>query len=114
MESKKVFNKLVRDKIPEIIKNNGDIPEIEILDDLAYSKMLEKKLLEECEELITANDEASKIEELADILEVLHAIANTLDITMNEIEEARLSKQKKRGAFEKRLLLKSTVSKSKK
>jgi Uncharacterized conserved protein len=94
-----IFNKLVRDKIPEIIKNNNQIPEIEILDDLIYQKMLDKKLLEECHEVIEATDKTSKIEEMADLL----------DINLNDIEKIRLDKKEKRGAFKKKILLKSTT-----
>jgi len=43
MKNKKIFNRLVRDGVPEIIENSGDVPETEILDDLTYSKMLDGK-----------------------------------------------------------------------
>ena len=105
----KTYNKLVRDKIPEIIKNSGSTAETEILDNQTYLKMLDEKLLEECNELIGASDNDSKIEEMADVLEVLHAIADTLGVTMSRVEVVRLDKQKKRGSFKKKILLKSTV-----
>jgi predicted house-cleaning noncanonical NTP pyrophosphatase (MazG superfamily) len=112
MGNKKVFNKLVRDRIPEIIESSGDIPEIEILDDLTYSKMLDEKLLEECNELLEASDGNAKVEEIADTLEVLYAMVDVLGVTMKEIEEIRLNKREKRGAFKKKFLLKSTMPKS--
>jgi len=111
MSEKKIFNKLVRDRIPEIIESNGEIPEIEILDDTEYARMLQEKLFEESNELLNANDVNIKVEELADVLEVVHAIADVLEVTMEEIESVRLSKQEKRGAFKNKILLKSTISK---
>ncbi|MCL2426951.1 MAG: nucleoside triphosphate pyrophosphohydrolase [Oscillospiraceae bacterium] len=111
MEDRKIFNKLVRDRIPEIIESHGNIPEIEVLDDLAYSKALDEKLREECNELFEANSREAKVEEIADTLKVLHAIADTLNITMDEIENVRKHKQEKRGAFKKKFFLKSTTPK---
>ena len=110
MDNRKTFNKLVRDRIPEIIESNGEISEIEILDDLTYTKMLYEKLFEECNEFLNADDK-SKVEEMADVLEVLYAIADTLGVTIQDVENVRLEKQEKRGAFKKRILLKSTSKK---
>jgi len=103
------YNKLVRDKIPEIIESNGEIPEVEVMDDFTYSKKLDEKLLEECKELISTFDKNSRIEEMADVLEVLHAMADVLGIQMSEVEEARIIKKEKRGAFKEKLLLKKTT-----
>ena len=66
MYNKKVFNKLVRDNIPEIILKKGGESEIRILEDAEYSDLLNKKLMEECNEVIEADDTESKKEELAD------------------------------------------------
>ncbi|MDR1627299.1 MAG: nucleoside triphosphate pyrophosphohydrolase [Oscillospiraceae bacterium] len=109
MENRKTFNKLVRDKIPEILEKNGAKPETQILDDSTYLKLLDEKLLEECKEVINAEDSNSKIEELADILEVIRAIFDTLNVTFEQIEKVRLEKQEKRGAFKSKILLKSAV-----
>ena len=111
MNNKKIFNKLVRDRIPEIIKNNGEVPEIETLDDLTYNEMLYEKLLEECNEFLNAEDNKEKVEEVADIMEVLYAIMDTLDVSKENIENIRLDKAEKRGAFKKKILLKSTFKK---
>ena len=91
---KKVFNKLVRDKIPEIILKNGCTPEIEILDNQEYLHHLDEKLMEECNEVICAKSAKDKTEELADVLEVMYAIANSLEIPFEEIEKVRLDKKK--------------------
>jgi predicted house-cleaning noncanonical NTP pyrophosphatase (MazG superfamily) len=105
MESKKVFTKLVRDRIPEFIECSGYIPEIEVLDDLTYSKMLDAKLIEECNELLATKDINEKIEEIADVVEVLYAMADVLGVTMSEVENVRLNKREKRVAFTKKLFL---------
>ena len=108
---KDVYEKLVRDKIPDIIKQNGDIPDIEIMDDETYVKKLDEKLLEECNELVNASDKKSIIDESADVLEVMYAKAEAVGVTKEEIEKARLEKQQKRGGFKQKILLKSTMSK---
>ena len=69
-----IYNKLVRDKIPEIIKNNGEEPIIEILNDIDYKKELEKKLYEEYLEVIESSG-LNRLEELADMLEVIKSLA---------------------------------------
>ena len=69
------YQKLVRDKIPEIIANNGEQPITRILSDKEYILELKRKLKEEAEEVILANKE-ERLEELADLLEVMIAIAN--------------------------------------
>jgi len=114
MNNKKVFQKLVRDRIPELIERNGAVPDVEILDDLRFAAMLDEKLLEECGELLAAKDVDSKIEEMADILEVLHAMAEVWGLTMAEVEAIRLRKRAERGAFQKKLLLISASSKREK
>ena len=100
----KVFNKLVRDKIPQIIESNGEVAEVEILDDERFLNELHKKLFEEAEEFV----EEDSPEELADLMEVLYAIARLRNIDLNEVETIRKEKAQKRGAFEKRIFLKET------
>lgn len=73
---KKVFNKLVRDKIPEIIENNNEVAVTKILSDKDYQNELIKKLLEEYNEVLNARGK-DLLEELADMLEVIDAIAKT-------------------------------------
>lgn len=67
----KKYNKLVRDKIPERIKKNGEIPTIKILDDEQFKYELERKLQEEYQEVLNAPDSKKRLEELADMLEVI-------------------------------------------
>ena len=71
------YDKLVRDKIPQIIKDQGNIPVIRVLSDGEYIEYLNKKLKEETEEYLESNC----IEELCDIMEVTKAIASALNFT---------------------------------
>ncbi len=96
------YNKLVRDRIPEIIKNKWDFPKVRILSDSEYSKELYKKLQEEVDEFLISPD---NIEELADIMEVLYAICDFKKISVNEIEKIRLKKKEKKWWFNRRIFL---------
>lgn len=97
----KTYNKLVRDKIPEIIEANGDICETKILSDDEYAYLLDMKLSEEAAEYLSDKN----IEELADIMEVVYAIAKSKGFTIDELEKARAEKVQKRGGFEKKIML---------
>lgn len=99
----KTYNKLVRDNIPEIIKNNGEQPITEVLNETRYLEELHKKLFEEATEFV----EEDSIEELADLMEVIYAIARLRNINLDEVEQIRKQKAHKRGGFEKRIFLKS-------
>ena len=98
------YNKLVRDKIPEIIESNGEKPITRILDDVEYNEELIKKLNEEYHEVIEANEE-SIIEELADMLEVMESIANLQNKTLDNIIIEKEKKKNKRGGFSKKIFL---------
>jgi predicted house-cleaning noncanonical NTP pyrophosphatase (MazG superfamily) len=97
----KVYNKLVRDKIIDIIEADGRIAKYRILDNNEYKQELNKKLQEEVKEYIEDNN----VEELADIVEVIYGILNSMDITIEEFEKVRTKKQEERGAFNKRIYL---------
>lgn len=101
----KKYDKLVRDRIPEIIKLRGGVPVFRKADEAEYKAKLRDKLREETEEFIQAETEAQAKEELADVLEVLHAAADGLGCTMQEIEALRIKKAEERGAFKERLVL---------
>lgn len=100
------YNKLVRDKIPDIIKSNGEKPIIRRLDDSEYIHQLNIKILEEINEYL----ESGEVEELADLEEVLRAILDYKKISYSEFEEIRKEKVKKRGAFKKRIFLEGALN----
>ena len=93
--------KLVRDRIPEIIRDTGRVPRVSTLDEAAYGRALSEKLAEETEEFLTSG----QTEELADILEVVYAIGRLRGTPPEELEALRRSKQAERGGFEQRLFL---------
>lgn len=97
----KTYHKLIRDKIPEIIKADGKVCVTRILSDEEYVDALEKKLNEEVAEYQTDKN----LEELADILEVLQAICVARGYTLEELETVRAEKAKERGGFEKKIFL---------
>lgn len=97
-----VYNKLVRDLIPEIIEKSGNRCVIRILNDQEYTQMLEEKLMEECAEY----KKDKTLEELADVLEVVYALANAKGLSREDIEKIRVEKAQKRGAFKRKIFLK--------
>lgn len=97
----KIYNKLVRDKITDIIETDGRISKYRILDDNEYRQELNKKLQEEVKEYLEDNN----VEELADIVEVIYGILNSMDVSIKEFEKIRINKQEQRGAFEKKIYL---------
>ena len=101
----KVYNKLVRDKIPEIIEADGKCCKTEILSDEEYIKMIDAKLDEELAEY----HEAQNIEELADLMEVIYAAAEARGYSVEELEAVRLAKVEKRGTFKEKTLLREVV-----
>ncbi|MFB3164734.1 nucleoside triphosphate pyrophosphohydrolase [Neobacillus sp. 179-J 1A1 HS] len=96
-----VYNKLVRDKIPQIIESTGKKATFSILDDENYKHMLDKKLYEELEEYGQERD----INELADLVEVVYAIVEQQGFSIEEFENIRIKKKEKRGGFKDKLLL---------
>lgn len=105
----KFYNKLVRDNIPEIIKSNKGEPYTRILNEEEYKKELEKKLLEECNEVINAKESKDRVEELADVMEILFSLARLEDKSLYEIQEVMIDKRNKRGGFEKRIYLEKVI-----
>lgn len=93
----KNYNKLVRDKIPEVIEKNGEKPIYSFLDKENYLKELNRKLLEEIKEYIKEDN----IEELADILEVFLTILESKGITWEDLEKVRIKKSNSSGGLKK-------------
>ena len=98
------YNKLVRDQIPDIIEAAGSRPATRILDHASYQVALRIKLLEEAREAEAAADE-QLASELADVLEVLRALAKANDMTWEDIELEARRKRAERGGFDRRILL---------
>jgi len=99
--SVKIYNKLVRDRIPDIIENDNRVYEAEMVDKDELKVLLKKKLVEEVIEYF----ESSDIEELADILEVIHGILENENISFEELEKIRINKKEERGGFSKGIKL---------
>ena len=100
-----IYDKLVRDKIPEIIEKSGKQCEIEILSDEKYLEMIDKKLDEELAEF----HKDKNIEELTDLLEVIYAASKARGYSIEELEKVRVEKVEKRGGFDKKILLKKVI-----
>ena len=101
----KTYNKLVRDRIPDIIKAGGADCKIEILSDADYIKMIDAKLDEELAEYHADQT----IEELADLLEVIYAATKARGYTLEELDFVRTKKAIARGMFDKKILLIKTI-----
>ena len=99
------YNKLVRDRIPEIITNAGKTCITEILSDEEYLRMVDAKLDEELAEY----HQDQNIEELADMLEVIYAAALARGYTKEQLEQVRMEKAINRGAFHEKILLRKVI-----
>ncbi len=108
----KIYNKLVRDKIPEIIESNGEIAKCRILDEQEFKAELEKKLFEEYNEVLEAQG-SERVEELADMLEILKALAELEGSNLEQVIQVAEEKAKKRGAFKERIFLEKTIKEDK-
>jgi len=101
----KRYHKLVRDRIPEIIRKSGKSCVTEVLADNEYRAMLQEKLREECGEVLAASADGDVLEELADVLEVVYAMAEDRRCSREDLERIRQEKADDRGSFALRLLL---------
>ena len=100
----KIYDKLIRDRIPEIIENSGNHCEVEVVSDEIALEYLYKKLNEEVEELL----EDKNLEEIADVVEVLFAIGKKYGYSEEDILNRRTEKLSKSGGFENNIILKKT------
>ena len=107
-----IFNKLVRDKIPNKIENNDEVAVTRVLDDSEYKIELLKKLKEECSEVMNSNGKEEIMQELADVYEVLNSICKLYEKTMDDLVKIAEEKREKRGSFEKRIFLEKTYKKN--
>lgn len=100
-----VYEKLVRDGIPNLIASQGKDFKTRILESKEYITELRKKLKEESEEYFRAVSNEEALEELADMLEVIQALAETHGSNSAELEELRAEKAEHRGGFKERIFL---------
>lgn len=100
-----VYNKLVRDLIPKIIEEAGKTFTTRTLSDEEYRQELRKKAFEELEEYMNASDDVTAVEELADLLEIIHALAACHGATIEQVEAVRASKAEQRGGFKEKIFL---------
>jgi Uncharacterized conserved protein len=100
-----VYNKLVRDLIPQIIKSTGKGCRTRILDEDEYKRELIIKLKEESKEYFAAQSPKESLEELADMLEVIRALAVVHGATWEQLENLRMKKAEIRGGFQDRVYL---------
>ena len=103
--NRKIYNKLIRDKILEIIRNKGSVPKVSVLGKEKYLKALKEKMVEEANELQEAKTKKDVLNELADIQELVNAVAKNHKIDIKAVENKRNKKAKERGGFEKKLFL---------
>ena len=97
----KIYNKLVRDKIPEIIRNDGKEYEIKVASGKEKYYLLENKLKEEVNEFL----EDKSLEELADIMEVIFGLADTMGYSEEDLFNKREDKKTERGGFKDGIIL---------
>jgi predicted house-cleaning noncanonical NTP pyrophosphatase (MazG superfamily) len=100
-----LYNKLVRDGIPGIIESTGKTFTTRILSDEEYITELRKKSFEELEEYINSKNNDEAIEELADLLEIIHSLAEYHGASFEKVEEVRQKKAEKRGGFKEKIFL---------
>ena len=103
---KKVYNKLVRDRIPRIIKKDGWKPSIKRLNKAEFKLALLEKAVEEAKELkATKGDEEEMVKEIGDIYEVIDSLIELYKLDKKEIKKTKEERKKTRGGFEKRIFL---------
>lgn len=105
MQKHTVYNKLVRDKIPEIIETSGKTCVTEVLSQEAYLQALDAKLNEELAEY----QQSKSLEELGDLLEVMDAVVKARGYTWDDLTRTCKEKRAARGAFDKQILLKEVI-----
>jgi predicted house-cleaning noncanonical NTP pyrophosphatase (MazG superfamily) len=101
----KIYNKLVRDKIPQVIKQANKEPHTYIATEEEVKPLLLEKLVEELEEFKATPNE----EELADILEVIDGIAYAFNFDMERVLDIKKRKKEERGGFHKRIILEMVI-----
>lgn len=100
-----VYNKLVRDLIPQVIEAGGKTCSIRMLDSSEHLKEIKVKMQEEALEFNEASCQEEAVEELADILELVHAAIHMYGVSYEQLEQIRTQKKKQRGGFSQGIYL---------
>ncbi|HOR02238.1 MAG TPA: nucleoside triphosphate pyrophosphohydrolase [Candidatus Woesebacteria bacterium] len=106
-----VYQKLIRDNIPQFFAKPNKIFNTKILSNSEFKIALKQKLIEESQELLKSDNRNDLINELADVIEVLNYIKSSENISEAEVEAIRLQKKQQRGGFDKKLFLESIEEK---
>ena len=101
----KKYNKLIRDRILEIIRGAGEKPFWRVLNKKEYFEEVKKKVVEEAKELTKVKNKKRVINEVVDIQELIDVLVSELGLTKSEIQKQQKIKNKKRGGFKKKLFL---------
>jgi len=101
----KKYNKIVRDNIPEIIKERGGKCSFHLAREMDACVYLVDKIKEEADELMPMLNRNGAIDELADLQEIIVALAKKQNYTMEQVEKVRLLKREERGSFDKNIIL---------
>lgn len=104
----KIYNKLVRNNVPKIMKQEGKKCVIKILEDDEYKQALLKKIVEEAAEMRESKGDSQElIKEVGDIEEVLESIISVFGLNAQEIERIKKERKNSRGGFDKKIFLES-------
>ena len=103
--NRKTYNKLIRDKIPEIIKKDNAVPKISELNDKEFKIALKEKLVEEAKELLEAKTDEEILNELSDVLQLIESIALNNNQSIAQVEKQKEKKKQERGGFDKKLFI---------
>ena len=101
------INKLVRDNIPEMTKDEGGYTKFKILSNEEFLTEITKKIVEEAQEVVDAKDKQEMTTEIGDVLEIIEEIIKVSGLDKQEIEKSRIAKRQERSGFDKHIFLKS-------
>lgn len=103
--ARKYYNKLIRDRIPELIERDNGTPSLSILDAPSFQKALKEKLVEEAKEVLGAESKEGFIDELGDLLEVIDTLLTNDGLSIDEVRSRQAKKRAARGGFEQKIFL---------
>jgi predicted house-cleaning noncanonical NTP pyrophosphatase (MazG superfamily) len=101
-------DKLIRDKLPQIMRASGIKVFVRVMEKDEYLKRLKDKILEEAKEVIASRSEKEMREELADLLEVMLALAKIHGMEFTDIQQTAQTKRLEKGGFDDKILLLGT------